>query len=89
MRLLHLAARCVGLVVAVGAAPLIADGASATSGVEALVRRRLPHIEAGFEFAIINATASESKKHDSYVVSSTDDAKVRVEGTTTSALLTG
>ena len=62
---------------------------SATAGVEALVQRRLPdHVDA-FEFSIRPHTDSPAPIPDEFTVTSTDDGKIRVEGTTTSALVSG
>jgi hypothetical protein len=63
---------------------------SSTAGVEALVQRRLPRHAGSFEFAIVNASASDSPPtNDSYVVSTNREGKIQVDGNSPSALLSG
>ncbi|KAL7802663.1 glycoside hydrolase family 89 protein [Trichoderma afarasin] len=76
---------CVWLLSAIGAA---ASSCDPTAGVESLVKRRLPQHVDSFEFVIEPAQVS-GLTNDSYAVSSTKDGKIRIEGTTTSALLSG
>ncbi|KAI1826032.1 glycoside hydrolase family 89 protein [Xylaria intraflava] len=65
-----------------------------TAGVESLVRRRLPHHAESFQFKIVNAVKNETgtgveRENDSYVVSSTKNGKILVQGNSVSALLSG
>lgn len=76
---------CVWLLSAIGAA---ASSLDPTAGVESLVKRRLPQHVDSFEFVLEPAQGS-GLTNDSYAVSSTKDGKIRIEGTTTSALLSG
>ena len=88
MRLLGFIAVVTSLPALVCAAPL-APGQSPTAGVEALVKRRLPDHINSFEFVLQNSTRIDEKSYDAYVVSSSENGKIRIEGGTTSALLSG
>ncbi|KAL6880015.1 glycoside hydrolase family 89 protein [Trichoderma longibrachiatum] len=57
-----------------------------TTGIEALVRRRLPQHENSFEFCLSVDTESIS---ESYTVTNTHDGKIRVVGTSLSSILYG
>lgn len=78
---------CVWLLSAIGAAAT--SSTSSTAGVESLVKRRLPDHADSFEFALELSSHGSALTNDSYTVSSTRDGKIRIEGTTTSALLSG
>lgn len=64
-----------------------------TAGVEALVRRRLPRHAHVFEFALVKgwqpAPLGNASQPESYVVSSTKNGKIHVQGDTLSAILSG
>ncbi|KAK1239757.1 hypothetical protein MKX07_001211 [Trichoderma sp. CBMAI-0711] len=77
---------CVWLLSAVGVAA--SSYQSPTEGVESLVKRRLPQHVDSFEF-VLEPPHGSGVVNDSYTVSSTKNGKVRIEGTTTSALLSG
>ncbi|KAI0434497.1 glycoside hydrolase family 89 protein [Xylaria sp. FL1042] len=70
---------------------------ASTTGVESLVRRRLPQHAESFQFEIVeglgadgNETGTEDERvNDSYVVSSACNGKVIVQGNTVGALLAG
>ncbi|KAL7789894.1 glycoside hydrolase family 89 protein [Trichoderma ceciliae] len=78
---------CVWLLSAIGA--VAPSCALSTAGVESLVKRRLPNHVDSFEFALEPSSHGSTLANDSYTVSSAKDGKVRIEGTTTSALLSG
>jgi alpha-N-acetylglucosaminidase len=78
---------CVWLLSAIGA--VATSSTSSTAGVESLVQRRLPSHANSFEFALEPSSHGSALTNDSYTVSSTKDGKIRIEGTTTSALLSG
>ena len=89
MRVLSLFAAC-SLIPAV----LASAGSSATAGVEAFVKRRLPKHTKDFEFQLTHAptTPNLTRSDDdseTYTVSSTKDGKILVKGSTVSALMTG
>lgn len=77
---------CVWLLTAFGVAA--SSYQSPTEGAESLVKRRLPQHVDSFEF-VLERSHGSALLNDSYTVSSTKSGKVRIEGTTTSALLTG
>ncbi|KAK5996206.1 Alpha-N-acetylglucosaminidase [Cladobotryum mycophilum] len=87
MRLLNLLtwASAVAHVTAAVIRPLAVHGPS-TAGVEALVRRRLPQHADAFEFTLVDG---HDDNDESYIVKSSGDGKVHVQGTTLSALLSG
>lgn len=62
--------------------------AQSTDGIYNLVKRRLPNHADNFQFALRNITES-SKKYDGFIVSTTANGKVVVEGTSLSALSSG
>ncbi|UKZ88341.1 uncharacterized protein TrAFT101_004102 [Trichoderma asperellum] len=78
---------CVWLLSTIGA--VAASSTSSTAGVESLVKRRLPNHANSFEFALEPSSHASPLTNDSYTVSSTKHGKIRIEGTTTSALLSG
>jgi alpha-N-acetylglucosaminidase len=78
---------CVWLLSAIGAAA--SSSSSSTAGVEALVKRRLPNHVNSFEFSLEPSSHGSTLANDSYTVSSTKNGKILIEGTTTSALLSG
>jgi alpha-N-acetylglucosaminidase len=63
----------------------------ATRGILDLVQRRLPNHVNDFEFQLIaNGTGNGTKPvNDDYIVSSTSDGKIRVQGNSLSALSSG
>lgn len=75
--------------VAIQGAVAMAAANVSTTGVEALVRRRLPQHDEAFQFELVNVSTAASRGNDTYVVSSTTDGKILVEGNTLSALLSG
>jgi hypothetical protein len=79
------------LTVAATVAGVVANGAAdvSTTGVEALVQRRLPQHAGAFQFELVNVSTAKSRGNDTYAVSSTNDGKVLVQGNTLSALLSG
>lgn len=77
---------CAWLLTAVGVAA--SSHQSPTEGVESLVKRRLPQHVDSFEF-VLEPSHGSGLLNDTYTVSSTNNGKVRIEGTTTSALLSG
>ncbi|KAE8151487.1 tim-barrel domain-containing protein [Aspergillus avenaceus] len=58
-----------------------------TQGIQSLVQRRLPDHAHNFEFSLVNV--SQHVTNDSYVISSTSEGKILVEGNTLSALSKG
>lgn len=60
-----------------------------TKGIESLVKRRLPDHADSFEFSIRVTESALTPIPDEYTVTSTDSGKIRVEGTTLSALASG
>lgn len=60
-----------------------------TDGMYSLVKRRLPQHEGSFEFALVNETEKNATANDQYVVSSTPEGKILVEGNSLSALSSG
>jgi alpha-N-acetylglucosaminidase len=65
-----------------------------TQGILDLVKRRLPNHVENFEFAVVENTNSTSSaiaqlQNDIYTVSTPADGKVRVEGSSLSALAMG
>jgi len=80
---MHLVSR---IVLTVAAAVAAVSAGLSTSGVEALVERRLPQHASSFQFKLVNLSTAAN---DSYVVSNIDDGKILVQGNTLSALLSG
>ncbi|KAF2967071.1 hypothetical protein GQX73_g6497 [Xylaria multiplex] len=84
---------------AFGAGVLALRTTASTAGVESLVRRRLSQHAKSFQFEIIEGLEADGTQtdteietervNDSYVVSSTNDGKVVVQGNTAGALLAG
>lgn len=62
--------------------------AQSTDGIYNLVKRRLPNHANDFHFSLRNITES-SKKYDEFIVSTTVNGKVVVEGNSLSALSSG
>ncbi|KAH8696754.1 putative alpha-N-acetylglucosaminidase [Talaromyces proteolyticus] len=65
-----------------------------TQGIYDLVKRRIPQHVDSFEFSLVNATPSvvlsaSEKPNDQFVVSTSDDGKILVEGNSISALSSG
>lgn len=58
-----------------------------TTGIESLLQRRLPQHAENFEFSIVNATSLG--ENDVYSVSNGENGKIKVEGSSLSALATG
>lgn len=58
-----------------------------TTGIQALLQRRLPQHAEKFEFSIVNATSLG--ENDVYAVSNAQNGKIKVEGSSLSALATG
>jgi alpha-N-acetylglucosaminidase len=58
-----------------------------TTGIQALLQRRLPQHAEKFEFSIVNATSFG--ENDVYAVSNAQNGKIKVEGSSLSALATG
>ncbi len=63
-----------------------AEASTSCAGIEALVQRRLPNHAGCFEFSI-SETSNSTK--DSYTVTSTQDGKIHVQGSSTSGVLYG
>jgi hypothetical protein len=68
--------------------------AISTQGISDLVKRRIPQHADSFQFSLVNAIPSvilsaADKPNDQYVVSTSDDGKVLVEGNSLSALSSG
>lgn len=64
-----------------------ADSEPSTTGIESLLQRRLPQHAEKFEFSIVNATSLG--ENDVYAVSNGKNGKIKVEGSSLSALATG
>lgn len=62
--------------------------AQSTQGVYDLVQRQMPEHANSFQFSLVDSIGN-STGYDQYVVSSTFDGKILVEGTTISALTSG
>lgn len=79
------------LTVVAAVAAVVANAATdvSTTGVEALVKRRLPQHAGSFQFELVNVSTSASKGNDTYAVSSSEDGKIVVQGNSLSALLSG
>lgn len=63
--------------------------AQSTEGIEDLVKRRMPNHVDNFHFTLVDANATTSDSHDSYIVSSAPDGKIQVQGNSLSALSSG
>lgn len=83
MRLLQLAY----LLPAITAA--VAGDAPSTDGIAAFVKRRLPSHADSFEFSVTEASHAATAANDSYTVSSAKDGKIKVEGSSLSAVMQG
>ena len=64
-----------------------ADSEPSTTGIESLLQRRLPQHAEKFEFSIVNATSLG--ENDVYAVSNGENGKIKVVGSSLSALATG
>lgn len=62
--------------------------AESTQGIYNLLKRQLPSHASSFELSLVKSIAG-STGYDQYVVSSTPQGKILVEGTTLSALSSG
>jgi len=62
--------------------------AYSTKGVQSLIERRMPFHAGSFELSLVDSF-SNATGYDQYMVSSTCKGKIRVEGTTISALSSG
>lgn len=62
--------------------------AQSTEGISDLVQRRLPKHADSFRFSLVNATQA-TNTYDEYVVSTTANGTVLVEGSSLSALSAG
>jgi alpha-N-acetylglucosaminidase len=64
-----------------------------TEGIYNLVQRRIPQHADSFQFSLVNATltrfSASGRPNDQYVVSTSGDGKVLVEGNSLSALASG
>lgn len=65
-----------------------------TQGIYDLVKRRIPQYSDSFQFSLVNAIptvflSASDKPNDQYVISSTSDGKVLIEGNSLSALSSG
>lgn len=93
MRVTQLFAACA---FAAGISVALRTSAS-TTGVESLVRRRLPQHADSFQFELLEELepnvgqidVEDDRVNDSYVVSSSSDGRVLVQGNTAGALLAG
>jgi alpha-N-acetylglucosaminidase len=63
--------------------------AQSTQGIYSLVQRQMPEHADSFQFSLVDSIGGNSTGYDQYIVSSTSDGKVLVEGTTISALTSG
>lgn len=66
---------------------LVAANTPSTDGIKAFVKRRLPDHADSFEFSISNVTAVGS--NDNFSVSSHSDGKIKIQGTSVSAVMQG
>lgn len=100
MRLFNVAATLIGVTACVGAAVVpTSTRTDLIAGVQALVRRRLPEHAESFEFTLLGVVSESSERvaqkvlgkgdGDSYIVSSTGNGKIHIQGNTPSALLSG
>ncbi|KAB5545833.1 putative alpha-N-acetylglucosaminidase [Coniochaeta sp. 2T2.1] len=87
MRLLSLIIASVAA--AVAGAPIDGTTKVSTSGVEALVQRRLPQHVGSFQFQLVNTSTTDTKGNDTYIVASVADGRLLVQGNSLSALLSG
>jgi alpha-N-acetylglucosaminidase len=62
--------------------------AHSTQGIYNLIQRRMPLHADSFELSLVDSI-SNATGHDQYTVSSVSKGKIRVEGTTLSALSSG
>ena len=71
---------------------VIADSNHATAGIEALVKRRLPHHVGSFSFSIDTSypdTSSSTPSNDEYMVSNGDNGTICISGNSPIALASG
>ncbi len=71
------------------AVPFGVASSPSTSGIESFVKRRLPKHAQNFEFAVTDAAESSAAANETYIVSSSDNGKIKVEGSTVSAVMQG
>ncbi|KAM3512272.1 hypothetical protein MY11210_004056 [Beauveria gryllotalpidicola] len=83
MRLLRLA----WLLPAITAA--VVSTTTSTDGVTAFIKRRLPDHAASFQVSIENDAAASAMVNDRYTVSSGSNGKIRIQGTSPSAVMQG
>lgn len=95
MLLLSFAAKAlaIGFIGAIGSVNGAPTRSSSTpdsdvAGIEALLMRRMPAHQNDFEFFVQNTSNSPVGLNDCYTVSSTN-GKIRIEGNSTSGILTG
>lgn len=84
MRLTYIA---VGIVALCGRG-LLASHLS-TAGIEGLLKRRLPNHADQFEFSLASSPHEATPSNDTFEISNADYGKIRIEGTSISAILTG
>lgn len=87
MRVLNLLAWAIVAVSTVSTA--VAASTPSTDGIRNLVKRRLPHHVDGFQFELVNATASREWTNDEYTVETGEDGTILVQGNSLSALASG
>lgn len=67
--------------------------AQSTEGIYSLVKRRMPEHANSFQFSLVNVTnetkTPSEKPNDRYIVSTSEDGKIQVEGNSLSALSSG
>lgn len=90
MRMMRLISQVV-LALATVFAGVVANAAAdaSTTGIRALVQRRLPQHVDSFQFELVNASTAAARNNDTYLVSTTKDGKILVQGNTLSSLLSG
>ncbi|EEA22743.1 hypothetical protein TMatcc_001598 [Talaromyces marneffei ATCC 18224] len=82
-------------VLAIASTAIAAPGSTSTStssqlsttGIESLLQRRLPQHAHKFEFSVVNATSLG--ENDAYTVANAENGRIKVEGSSLSALATG
>lgn len=82
-------------VLAIAGTAIAAPGSTSTStssqlsttGIESLLQRRLPQHAHKFEFSVVNATSLG--ENDAYTVANAENGRIKVEGSSLSALATG
>lgn len=87
MQILNLVSGLLAITSTAVAAPTARCSELSTTGIESLLQRRLPQHAEKFEFSIVNATSLG--ENDVYAVSNGENGKIKVEGSSLSALATG